>query len=57
MSMPKDAARPPVIETRALEKVYSAGTEAEVVALRGVSLAIAHGEFVAIMGPDRKSVV
>ncbi|KPN21300.1 macrolide ABC transporter ATP-binding protein [Xanthomonas sp. Mitacek01] len=47
-----DAARPPVIETRALEKVYSAGTEAEVVALRGVSLAIAHGEFVAIMGPS-----
>ncbi|TDK30220.1 ABC transporter ATP-binding protein [Luteimonas terrae] len=47
-----DVARPPVIETRALEKVYSAGTEAEVVALRGVSLAIAHGEFVAIMGPS-----
>ncbi|WP_243713600.1 ABC transporter ATP-binding protein [Luteimonas terrae] len=52
MSTPMDVARPPVIETRALEKVYSAGTEAEVVALRGVSLAIAHGEFVAIMGPS-----
>ena len=46
------AARPPVIETRALEKVYSAGTEAEVVALKAVSLSIAHGEFVAIMGPS-----
>ncbi|WP_101925172.1 MULTISPECIES: ABC transporter ATP-binding protein [Luteimonas] len=46
------AARPPVIETRALEKVYAAGTEAEVVALKAVSLSIAHGEFVAIMGPS-----
>jgi len=44
--------RPPVIETRGLEKVYSAGTEAEVVALKAVSLSIAHGEFVAIMGPS-----
>ena len=41
-----------VIETRALGKVYSAGTEAEVVALRGVDMAIGHGEFVAIMGPS-----
>ncbi|MET0327620.1 MAG: ABC transporter ATP-binding protein [Luteimonas sp.] len=52
MSASMHAARPPVIETRALEKVYSAGTEAEVVALKAVSLSIAHGEFVAIMGPS-----
>ncbi|TBR07456.1 MAG: ABC transporter ATP-binding protein [Lysobacter sp.] len=41
-----------VIETRALGKVYSAGTEAEVVALRGVDLRIMRGEFVALMGPS-----
>jgi len=40
------------IETEALGKVYSPGTEAEVTALRGVDLSIAHGEFVAIMGPS-----
>lgn len=43
---------PPVIETRALGKVYSPGTEAEVVALSGVDLRIGAGEFVAIMGPS-----
>ena len=41
-----------VIETRALGKVYSPGTEAEVVALHGVDLRIARGDFVAIMGPS-----
>ena len=41
-----------VIETRALRKVYSEGTEAEVVALDDVDLRIARGEFVAIMGPS-----
>lgn len=41
-----------VIETHGLGKVYSPGTEAEVVALRGVDLAIGRGEFVAIMGPS-----
>ena len=51
------AARParassPVVETRALSKVYAAGTQAEVVALRNVDLRIGHGEFVAIMGPS-----
>lgn len=48
------SARParPVIETRGLGKVYSAGTEAEVVALRDVDLRIDTGEFVAIMGPS-----
>jgi ABC-type lipoprotein export system ATPase subunit len=42
----------PVIATRGLRKVYSAGTEAEVVALHDVDLDIAPGEFVAIMGPS-----
>ena len=42
----------PVIETRALSKIYSQGTEAEVAALKGVDLRIEHGEFVAIMGPS-----
>ncbi|MEN1957460.1 ABC transporter ATP-binding protein [Luteimonas changyuni] len=42
----------PIIETRALGKVYSAGTEAEVVALKDVDLRIEHGAFVAIMGPS-----
>jgi putative ABC transport system ATP-binding protein len=41
-----------VIQTQALGKVYSAGSEAEVVALRGVDLRIGRGEFVAIMGPS-----
>ncbi len=41
-----------VIETRGLGKVYSPGTEAEVVALTGVELRIGAGEFVAIMGPS-----
>ena len=44
------AANTSVILTRALSKIYSAGTEAEVVALRGVDLRIDRGEFVAIMG-------
>ncbi len=42
----------PVIETRALRKVYAEGSEAEVVALVGVDLTIQPGEFVAIMGPS-----
>ncbi|MCA0394127.1 MAG: ABC transporter ATP-binding protein [Proteobacteria bacterium] len=41
-----------VIETRLLRKVYSEGTEAEVVALDDVDLRIERGEFVAIMGPS-----
>jgi len=45
-------AEPAVIETRALRKVYSAGTEAEVIALDDVDLRIERGEFVAIMGPS-----
>ncbi|MDH5833119.1 ABC transporter ATP-binding protein [Luteimonas kalidii] len=46
------AADTPVIETRALRKVYAEGTQAEVVALAGVDLRILPGEFVAIMGPS-----
>ena len=42
----------PVIETRGLRKVYSEGTEAEVVALKDVDLVIRQGDFVAIMGPS-----
>ena len=45
-------ARVPVIRTQGLSKIYSAGTEAEVAALRGVDLVIDRGEFVAIMGPS-----
>jgi len=42
----------PVIETHNLGKVYSPGTEAEVVALHGVDVRIVRGDFVAIMGPS-----
>ena len=42
----------PVIHVHQLRKVYSEGTEAEVIALRGVDLRIDRGEFVAIMGPS-----
>ncbi len=42
----------PVIHTTGLGKIYSAGTEAEVVALKDVELTIGRGEFVAIMGPS-----
>jgi putative ABC transport system ATP-binding protein len=41
-----------VIETRGLGKVYSPGTQAEVVALKDVDLRIGRGDFVAIMGPS-----
>ena len=46
------SAEVPVIELRGLGKVYSPGTAAEVVALRGVDLRVARGEFLAIMGPS-----
>ncbi|MGX5730642.1 ABC transporter ATP-binding protein [Pseudoxanthomonas beigongshangi] len=42
----------PVIQTHALRKVYSPGSEAEVVALKGVDVRIERGDFVAIMGPS-----
>jgi putative ABC transport system ATP-binding protein len=41
----------PLIDVRDLTKVYGEGST-EVRALRGVSLSIQHGEFVAIMGPS-----
>ena len=50
--MNEASARAAVIETRGLRKVYSPGSEAEVVALHDVDLRIAAGEFVAIMGPS-----
>ena len=46
------SSRDPVIAIDGLRKVYAEGTPAEVVALRGVSLRVEHGEFVAIMGPS-----
>jgi putative ABC transport system ATP-binding protein len=42
----------PVVELQQLGKVYSPGTAAEVVALRGVDLVVPRGEFLAIMGPS-----
>ncbi|MFL6591495.1 MAG: ABC transporter ATP-binding protein [Luteimonas sp.] len=52
MSVAAAQTRTPVIRTRSLRKVYLPGTEAEVVALHDVDLAVARGEFVAIMGPS-----
>ena len=43
--------QPPIIELRGVTKVYGSG-HAAVHALAGVDLAIAEGEFVAIMGPS-----
>jgi putative ABC transport system ATP-binding protein len=43
-------ARRPVIEVDAVERVYRLGEDVEVRALAGISLRIARGEFVAIMG-------
>ena len=52
MSASTGTSATPVIETRALRKVYAQGSQAEVVALAGVDLRIAPGEFIAIMGPS-----
>ena len=50
--MSLSAAAVPVIETRGLGKVYSPGSQAEVIALQNVDMRIARGDFVAIMGPS-----
>lgn len=43
--------QPPVIELRMASKVYGKG-QAAMVAMRGVELQVARGEFVAVMGPS-----
>lgn len=48
--MPNDTV-PPIIQAENLTKVYSAG-RLEVAAVRGISLSIQSGEFVAIVGPS-----
>ncbi len=52
MSAAVDHGGAAAIETHALSKIYSPGTEAEVIALRNVDLRIERGDFVAIMGPS-----
>nr|WP_069801461.1 ABC transporter ATP-binding protein [Thermogemmatispora onikobensis] len=50
-SVPATQRRPPIVLVRNLTKIYRLG-ETTVPALRGVSLAVRAGEFVAIMGPS-----
>jgi ABC-type lipoprotein export system ATPase subunit len=45
------SAEEPIIEARAVLKTYDTG-KVEVAALKGIDLAVAHGEMVAIMGPS-----
>ena len=48
---PVEGSAPPVVEITGLTRVYGEG-EATVVALDGIDLSIAAGEFVAVMGPS-----
>lgn len=41
-----------IIETSGLSKTYSLGGNVEVLALKGISIAVEKGEFVGIMGPS-----
>ena len=50
--MSASSTTPAAIHAAGLSKTYSAGTQAQVMALRGVDLRIGRGEFVAIMGPS-----
>ncbi|MEO7124256.1 MAG: ATP-binding cassette domain-containing protein, partial [Lacisediminihabitans sp.] len=45
------AVREPVLELREIHQVYGTG-DASVHALRGIDLAVAQGDYVAIMGPS-----
>ena len=46
-----ESAKRPLIELRAVTKIYGSG-QAAVQALRGIDLAVENGDFVAVMGPS-----
>ena len=50
-AMPEGASETPLIQAAGLSRSYRLG-EAEVPAVRGISLAVAEGEFVALRGPS-----